>query len=65
MKTDTKFPLWLWLIGYAVTLASVYSQDVMDGAEVLTHVYMIVITSVIWPVLLGFLLGDVWTYVHP
>ncbi len=59
---NTKFPVWLWLIGWVVTLGVVISGDILETT--LEWVYFFAISLALWPVFLGFGIGDILRFVQ-
>ncbi len=61
MKTDTKFPLWLWLIGWVVVAFAMYSTETL--VSFWDWLFVTLLSFGLWPVILGNFIGNVWSFI--
>lgn len=64
MNLDTRFPVWLWVIGWLVTLGIVINNDLLDSYGLFVWLYYSVVSLVIWPLFMGFAIGDIVSFVQ-
>lgn len=64
MKTDTRFPIWFWMIGWAITFGVVLSQDILQSAHIISQIVFTFISLALWPLIMGFIIGDIVSFVQ-
>ncbi len=66
MKIDAKFPLWLWLIGWAIMFFAAVSGEQFTAADTtpLTYITVAAWLFVFWPVHIGLTFGEIWLAVQ-
>ena len=62
MKIDTKFPVWLWLVGWVLMFFAAMAADQLS--TVFDYITVAAWLLLFWPVHLGLTIGEIWLAVQ-